>query len=652
MTQSGRQARIGTLATLSGAALAILAAASMATPATHQKPAAKPPAAASSPCHISFAGAGNRAFSVTSPIVGNLPPSLAKGDLLVASLTIVPSARDLTAPPGWQLITVAGPTTGLSLIEQHLYYYVMGPVPSTTWSWSIGEGYASLNIAAYSGVDPDRPLRQFATTTTGEESIPAGRSFKSPSLYGQAGNRLLITFGENWSPDQKITQTVTGSPALAQRWAQGTSGETGDYLGDATLPSSGATTVYSNTFGTGGFFSAVSAAVELRCPGGPWEPIPTITPTAAPTINQAAAAGPPVWPMYHHDVSHSGRSQFKAGASGADLKWKFTVGDPVGGSPAIGPDGTIYVGSGTRIIEPLPSYFHDLYAVNSNGTVRWKYKTEGDMFSSPAIGSDGAVYAGSNDGSLYALKLDGTLEWKFDTRGAIASSPAIGADGTIFFGSGDSYLYAVSPIGVQKWRFQTGGNIYSSPAIAADGTIYAGSEDCKFYALTAQGMLRWKTELGCMFASPAIGAGGTIYIGSDDHNLYALSPDGTLKWQFPTGAAIRSSPAIGADGTIYTGSTDNNLYALTPAGTLKWRYAIAGVFSSPAIDADGTIFAGSEDGNLYALAPDGTLTWKLPLGGSIQLSSPAIGADGTIYIGSVDGKLYAIDTHPAAAVPR
>ena len=40
------------------------------------------------------------------------------------------------------------------------------------------------------------------------------------------------------------------------------------------------------------------------------------------------------------------------------------------------------------------------------GTVLWEFKTGGIVFSSPAIGSDGTVYVGSDDNKLYAIKTD------------------------------------------------------------------------------------------------------------------------------------------------------------------------------------------------------------------------------------------------------
>ena len=40
------------------------------------------------------------------------------------------------------------------------------------------------------------------------------------------------------------------------------------------------------------------------------------------------------------------------------------------------------------------------------GTVLWEFKTGGGVTSSPAIGSDGTVYVGSYDNKLYAMKTD------------------------------------------------------------------------------------------------------------------------------------------------------------------------------------------------------------------------------------------------------
>jgi hypothetical protein len=117
------------------------------------------------------------------------------------------------------------------------------------------------------------------------------------------------------------------------------------------------------------------------------------------------------------------------------------------------------------------------------GSQKWKFSLWHWMKSSPAIGSEGTIYVGSNDNNLYAINPDGTQKWVFSTGNAVCSSPAIGSDGTIYVGSCDSNLYAINPDGTQKWSFTTGGYVESSPAIGSDGTIYVGSNDGDLYAI-------------------------------------------------------------------------------------------------------------------------------------------------------------------------
>ncbi len=271
------------------------------------------------------------------------------------------------------------------------------------------------------------------------------------------------------------------------------------------------------------------------------------------TVQAQLASAP--WPMFGQNLQHSGRSPY-SGPEIPVLKWSFTTGGAVCSSPAIGADGSIYVGSDDG----------RLYAIKSDGTLKWgPYIIFYEFSSSPAIGADGTIYVGSWDNKLYAVNPDGTLKWSYTTDGPVESSPAIGADGTIYVGSNDDRLYAINSSGNLTWRYITNGDVHCSPAIGADGTIYVGSNGYKLYAINPEGTLNWSyTTGGPVKSSLAIGADDTVYVGLNDGKLYALySTNGTEKWSFPVSGPVESSPAMGADGTIYVGSNDNKLYAIT-----------------------------------------------------------------------------------------
>jgi outer membrane protein assembly factor BamB len=158
----------------------------------------------------------------------------------------------------------------------------------------------------------------------------------------------------------------------------------------------------------------------------------------------------------------------------------------------------------------------------------WEFETGGAVHSSPAIGSDGTVYVGSDDKKLYAINgKSGVKLWEFETGGAVHSSPAIGSDGTVYVGSQDKKLYAINgKTGVKLWEFETGGAVHSSPAIGSDGTVYVGSDDKKLYAINGKsGVKLWEFKTGgAVHSSPAIGSDGTVYVGAGK-KLYAIKTD-------------------------------------------------------------------------------------------------------------------------------
>jgi outer membrane protein assembly factor BamB len=123
------------------------------------------------------------------------------------------------------------------------------------------------------------------------------------------------------------------------------------------------------------------------------------------------------------------------------LKWKAGIGNPdQGGSQA---------------------------ELSAAGNERFRYGTGDEIWwpMVPAIGGDGTIYVGSNDNNLYAINPDGTEKWSYPTGSDVNSPPAVGSDGTIYFGSHDNKVYALNPDGTLKWSYQTG------DAVSAHGTI-------------------------------------------------------------------------------------------------------------------------------------------------------------------------------------
>src|SRR6266511_1969357 len=114
-------------------------------------------------------------------------------------------------------------------------------------------------------------------------------------------------------------------------------------------------------------------------------------------INPVSPGSVP-WPMFRHDLLHTGRSPY-LGAQMFHLKWSFDVGgEGLDSTPAIDANGNVYVQSRSGY----------LFALYPNGTLKWKFPTfesccVGGFYgleSSPAIDSNGVVYVGSTDGNL------------------------------------------------------------------------------------------------------------------------------------------------------------------------------------------------------------------------------------------------------------
>jgi outer membrane protein assembly factor BamB len=308
------------------------------------------------------------------------------------------------------------------------------------------------------------------------------------------------------------------------------------------------------------------------------------------------------WPMFHHDLTHTGTSTSTMPNTNQTL-WSFTSSFAVTSSPTV-TNGVVYVGSNND----------NVYALNATtGILLWSYTTGGTVESSPAV-AGGMLFVGATDGKVYALNATtGTLIWITPIGFEADSSPAA-SNGMVFVDSWDG--------------------------ITRNGMIYAlnASTGAAIWRYTTPGP--WPTK-----SSPAV-AGDMVFVGAGDDNVYALNAlTGHRAWNFTTGGMVESSPSV-AGGIVYVGSYDNQTYALNAAtGALVWKFRTGGpVFSSPAV-AGGMVFVGSDDGKVYALdASTGTFLWSYATHGMVE-SSPAV-AGGMVFVGSDNGKVYALGRPP------
>ncbi len=338
------------------------------------------------------------------------------------------------------------------------------------------------------------------------------------------------------------------------------------------------------------------------------------------------------------------------GQPGAE-KWSYKTGGDIQGSPAIGPENVIYVGSRDR----------NLHAVNPDGTEKWKFEAPGQFFQPPAIADDGTICAADDQGNLHALNPDGSLKWTFATGISIAPSEmAIAEDGTIYFAVGSDY-FAVNPDGSQLWNIsRPTESLVTGISIGQDGVVLSTTVGRLIALDPLSGAEMWVFRpAGGSIIAPALAEDGTIYFGTRalGDNFYAVNPDGTLKWKVGLDAQIDSGPSTAVNGDIYVpinfkvtqGMEKGLLLSLSPAdGSENWRYETdGGVGTVPAVGFDGKIYFATTSNKLIALGPDGTELWvfddhSFGFGPLRFNSSPTIAADGILYFGSTDDNLYAV----------
>lgn len=284
-----------------------------------------------------------------------------------------------------------------------------------------------------------------------------------------------------------------------------------------------------------------------------------------------------------------------------EVYWYFKASTFVEASPAIGPDGTLYVVTSTKY--GWYSGANNLYAINTTGWIEWFHAIGGEgCIGSPVVLEDGTIYLGTLEGKLLAFNDDGTIRWSFDSKKSIRSAPAISENGTVYFTTYDDILYCLSKNGEHLWSRFFNDTGWSTPTIDRNGMIYLTSRS-KVYSVNPNGTEEWNYTINDWTRGVSIDAEGRIVVSSGGE-VHCLNPNGTLNWTAgPFNSDRLSIPTIDSDGNVIVLTYEYTergqfirIETITSSGDLIWTRDIGhystyhNTLNQPVIDQDGSIY--------------------------------------------------------------
>lgn len=363
------------------------------------------------------------------------------------------------------------------------------------------------------------------------------------------------------------------------------------------------------------------------------------------------------WSMYHGGASHTGQTAAAMPAASAGPQWSYSQpGDNTfGSSPAVGPDGTIYMLQGANTLlgglqlEAIsPTTHQPIWSWNdpTAGTVATK--------TTPAVAPGGTVYVNATGGApgdvgVIALGPGGVVRWRL-TNFSPVGSPTIGSDGTVYVADTSSSVHAIDPTtGSVMWSYTDpapssfGSN--GTPSLSPVGDTLYTTSGAHLLALTGGrqgGRLLWSyapATAGFVGSTAVVGSDGTVYLtvlapngaGTPAH-LEAINPNGTLEWSYAfSGGSTGATPAVTSDGRVIAGD-GTAIDAIDQAtGKLEWAFQPPSTscsgFGSPTVSAEGNTYVENQC-SMFAVSKSGSLLWSADASASGANPAP----DGTGHV--------------------
>ncbi len=152
-----------------------------------------------------------------------------------------------------------------------------------------------------------------------------------------------------------------------------------------------------------------------------------------------------------------------------ELSWSVNLGHDVDGTPAIGDDGAIYVGTDGD----------DVVRLSEDGRVVWRTAVGGPVRGALSITRAGEVLAGVYGPSprLARVSPDGTITGSFAVRGTGTRETGVlgGAleddDGALAFGAQDGFVRVFEPTGEARWTYDAHAEVDAPLTLLEDGAL-------------------------------------------------------------------------------------------------------------------------------------------------------------------------------------
>jgi outer membrane protein assembly factor BamB len=243
-------------------------------------------------------------------------------------------------------------------------------------------------------------------------------------------------------------------------------------------------------------------------------------------------------------------------------RWTLDTDDEADTGLVLAKDGTIVFAAGRRV-----------YGVTPQGFVKWRFAAKRKVYTSPAVAPDGRVFVGSQDHRAYALTPQGGPLWSVDLGADVDGSPVLGDDGAVYFGTdGDEVVRLDANDGRIVWRAKVGGYVRGALSMTRAGDVVAGvygPTPCELVLAAVDGAVRWKhpiqgtgaREFG-VHGGALEDAAGALVFGTQDDSVYAVDSSGEILWSFTTGGDVDTPVTLLSDGSVVFGSDDGKVYML------------------------------------------------------------------------------------------